>query len=101
MKNRQVGYIVIGISILMGVLIWLFNHALTQIVNDNCSHGASCAMWGDIKFQTNVGLGILIFVLIVGLYLVFFAKDEVVREVHTVKVIKEQVKAKKITKENY
>ena len=101
MKNRQVGYIVIGISLLMGFLIWLFNNALTKIVNDNCSHGTSCAMWGDIKFQTHVGLGVLIFVLLLGLYLVFFAKDEVVREIHKVKVIKEQVKPTRITKEKY
>ena len=85
----------------MGFLIWLFNNALTKIVNDNCSHGTSCAMWGDIKFQTHVGLGVLIFVLLLGLYLVFFAKDEVVREIHKVKVIKEQVKPTRITKENY
>jgi hypothetical protein len=102
MKNRQVGYLVIGISLLMGFLIWLFNNALTKIVNENCSHGAECAMWGSIRFQTNVGLGILVFVLLVGLYLVFFAKDEpAIREIHKVKVIKEQFKPKKITKENY
>jgi len=61
-------------------------------------------MWGSIQFETNVGLGLMIFVVIVGLYLIFFARDEpqVIKEVtHEVRVVKEQVKSKKLDKEHY
>jgi len=104
MKNRVVGIIIVGIAVLMGFMIWLFNNALTQIVNDSCSHGPTCPMWGSISFHTNLSLGIMVFVILVGLFLIFFAKDEpqVIKEVHReVKVVKEQVKPKKLDKGHY
>lgn len=104
MRNRYVGVIVVGISLLIGFLVWLFNKSLSDIVNDSCSHGTSCPMWGSIRFETNVGLGLMIFVVLVGLYLIFFAKDDpsIIKEVtHEVKIVKEQVKPKKLDREHY
>ena len=89
MKNKSVGLIIIGISLLMGFIIFSFNKALTSIVNTACSHGSECPMWGTIKFQTNVGIGIMVFVILIGLYLIFSKKEKV------------QIEKKKITKENY
>jgi len=104
MRNRYVGIIVVGISLLIGFLVWLFNKSLSDIVNDSCSHGPTCPMWGSIRFETNVGLGLMVFVILVGLYLVFFAKDDpqIVKEVHReVKIVKEQVKSKKLDKAHF
>jgi uncharacterized membrane protein len=104
MKNRNVGIVIIGIALLIGFIILAFNRAMTDIVNTSCSHGASCPMWGTINFQTNVSIGVMVFVILVGIFLIFFAKDEKERIIETkveTKVIKEQVKPKKITKENY
>jgi uncharacterized membrane protein len=98
MRNRNVGIIIIGIALLIGFIILAFNRAMTDIVNSSCSHGSSCPMWGTINFQTNVSLGIMIFVILVGLFLFFFVKEEKVVET---KLVKEQIKPKKITKENY
>jgi len=72
MKNRIAGFIVLGIAALIGFMIFSFNRALTNIVNASCSHGPSCPMWGTINFQTNISIGIMIFVIIIGLYLIFF-----------------------------
>jgi len=99
MKNRIVGFIVVGIAILMGFIIFSFNRALTDIVNTSCSHGSTCPMWGSINFHTNLSIGITIFVLLIGLYLIFFGKDEKV--ITRLKKIREQIQPKKITKENY
>jgi len=74
MKNRIVGIIIICIAALMGFIIFSFNRALTNIVNTACTHGPSCPMWGTIDFQTNISIGIMIFVVIIGLYLIFLAK---------------------------
>ena len=95
MKNRIVGFIVIGMAILMGFIVFAFNRALTSIVNTSCSHGAACPMWGSIKFQTNVSIGLMCFIILLGLFLVFFGKEE------KIITVKEQVKPKKITKGNY
>lgn len=101
MKNRIVGIIIIGIALLIGLIIFSFNQAMADIVNTSCSHGPTCPMWGDIEFQTNVSAGIMIFVVIIGLYLVFFGEQEKIITKTKIKKVKEQIEPKKITKENY
>jgi len=99
MKNRIIGFVILGIAALIGFIIFSFNRALTNIVNASCSHGPSCPMWGTINFQTNISIGIMIFVMIIGLYLIFFGKEEKI--ITKVKTIKSQLEPKKVTKENY
>jgi len=99
MKNRVVGILIIGIALLIGFIVFSFNSALTSIVNSTCSHGPTCPMWGTIDFQTNVSLGIMAFVIIIGLYLIFFGKEE--RIVTRFKKVKEQIEPNYVTKGNY
>jgi len=99
MKNRIAGFIVLGIAALIGFIIFSFNRAMTEIINTSCEHGPTCPMWGSINFQTNVSIGIMVFIVIIGLYLIFFGKEEKI--VTKVKTIKQQIEPKKITKENY
>lgn len=99
MENRVVGFIIIGIATLIGVVILQFNLALKSIVKVACEHGPACPMWGTIKFQTNVSMVIMIFVAIVGVYLIFFGKD--VKIITKIKKVAQQIEPKKITKENY
>jgi len=100
MKNRNVGIVIIGIALLIGFIILAFNRAMTSIINESCSHGPTCPMWGTINFQTSVSIGIMVFVILVGIFLIFFAKEEKITETKIVK-IKEQIKPKEVTKENY
>ncbi len=97
MKNKIVGYVIIGISLLIGFVIFSFNRALTQIANMSCNHGMNCPMLGTISFQTNIGIGIMAFVVLIGVYLIFFGKEEKI----ITKTVKEQIVTKDITKENY
>lgn len=99
MKNKIVGYIIIGISLLIGFIIFSFNRAMTEIVSTSCDHGFTCPMWGSINFQTNVSIGIMAFIVIIGLSLIFFGEEEKV--ITKIKTIKQQFQPKKITKENY
>jgi uncharacterized membrane protein len=86
MKNRVVGLIIISIALLIGFIIYSFNRALTEIVSTSCSHGSECPMWGSINFHTNVSIGVMIFVLLIGLYLMFFGQDEkIIRQVKVVR----------------
>ncbi len=99
MKNKTVGTLIIIISVLIGFIIFSFNKALTDIVAASCSHGTSCPMWGTIEFQTNISIGIMTFVFLIGLYLVFFGEEEKI--ITKIKTIRPQVETKKITKEKY
>jgi len=99
MKNRIVGILVVGIAALIGFIVFSFNKALTGIVNNACSHGPECPMWGTISFQTNISIGIMVFVILIGFYLIFFGKEEKI--ITKIKKVKPQVKQKKITKKDY
>jgi hypothetical protein len=99
MRNRIVGTIIVAIAILMVFIIYSFNRGLTDIINASCSHGSSCPMWGTIDFQTNMSLGITVFVALIGLYLVFFGEEEKV--ITRIKTIAQQVAPRIPTKANY
>ncbi|MBU0472121.1 MAG: MarR family transcriptional regulator [Nanoarchaeota archaeon] len=99
MKNRIVGILVIAIAILLGFIIFSFNTAMNDIVSTSCEHGDTCPMWGTIEFQTNVGIGIMGFIMIIGFYLIFFSKEEKI--ITRIRNIRPQVESKKITKQNY
>ncbi|HNZ88072.1 MAG TPA: MarR family transcriptional regulator [Methanofastidiosum sp.] len=94
MRNRVVGFLIIFVALLMGFIIYAFNRAMTEIVNASCEHGSSCPMWGTINFQTNVSIAIMSFVIIIGLYLIFFGKEEK-------KITEEEIRNISIKKENY
>jgi uncharacterized membrane protein len=72
MRNRAVGLMVVGISAVIGFIIYSFNRALTDIVATSCTHGTSCPMWGTIEFQTNVSLSLMAIIAVIGAYLIFF-----------------------------
>lgn len=48
---------------------------------------------------TNISIGIMAFVVAIGLYLIFFGEEE--RIITKIKTIRPQVEAAKVTKENY
>ncbi len=76
MENKIVGHIILGFSILLGIVIYMFNNALNKIVNVSCSHGPSCPMWGTIEVQTNISMGVMGFIILIGLYLILFADND-------------------------
>jgi uncharacterized membrane protein len=95
MENRKVGYLIVAIALLIAFIVYSFNTALLDIISSTCSHGSECPMYGSLGLQTNISVAILIFVAVVGLYLIIFGKEKVM-------VIEEsQIKKKEITLENY
>jgi len=75
MRNRVVGMLIIGVSVLMGIIILSFNEALKKIVSTACDHGPTCPMWGTLELQTNISVGVMSFVVLIGIYLIFFGED--------------------------
>ncbi|VVB77779.1 MarR family protein [uncultured archaeon] len=76
MKNRNVGFLIIGIAILIIFIIFLFNQGLIKIVSTACTHGPTCPMYGTINTQTYLSLAIAGLVLVIGLFLVFSKENE-------------------------
>ncbi len=76
MKNRNVGWIIVGIALLMIVIVLIFNFTLKEIVGDTCSHGSSCTMYDTISVQTWISLSITIIILIIGIVIMFTKPKE-------------------------
>ena len=72
MNNKQVGLMITSFAAILGLVIFFFNRALSQIVSTSCDHGPTCPMWGSIRFHTNISLALTVVILLIGLYFVFF-----------------------------
>ena len=73
MENKNVGYMLISVSLLLIIIIFLFNSALKQIIVNSCGevHGLVCPMNQTVNEQTYLSLAIVGLLIIVGLVLVF------------------------------
>ncbi|MBI4116236.1 MarR family transcriptional regulator [Candidatus Pacearchaeota archaeon] len=77
MENKHVGYLLLGISALIVIIIFLFNSALKEIVVSTCSmEKFLCPMSKTINQQTYLALGIVGLLIIVGLVLIFAKPSE-------------------------
>lgn len=87
MENKHVGGLIIGISLVIGIIVWIFNSALSNIVGQTCTHGPQCTMYDTIRTQTALSLSIAGIILIIGLFIMFLKPKE--------KIIIKQIKEKK------
>jgi predicted signal transduction protein with EAL and GGDEF domain len=74
MENKNVGYMLLGISVIIVILIFMFKSALTSFVDSSCTlaHGGDyCPMYDTITQQTYLALAIVGVLVIVGLVLIF------------------------------
>ena len=76
MENKQVGWLIIGIAVVMVIIVLIFNMALKNIVGQTCSHGPSCTMYDTIKTQTGISLAIVGVVFIIGFVIMFTKPKE-------------------------
>jgi len=83
MKNRNVGFLISGVAIVIFFIIWIFNSGLKNIVGQTCSHGPSCTMYSTISTQTWLSVAIAFVILIIGIVFIFLKENEriVVRKV--------------------
>ena len=92
MKNRHAGFLIIATSIVIAILVLIFNIALKDIIGATCSHGASCGMYDSVKIQTWIGITMAALVFIIGLFLVLTKESEKI----VIKRVKERQKTKKL-----
>jgi len=87
MKNKNVGWLITGIAVIIGVIVLIFNLGLKKIVGETCSHGPTCSMFDTIAVQTWISLAIAALILVIGLFLIFSKENE--------KIVYKKVKDKK------
>jgi len=75
MRNKNVGYLIAGISIILAVLIFLFDNSMREAIADSCSHGPTCSMYTAVSTQTWIALIVVGLVFLIGLFFIF-AKEE-------------------------
>jgi len=76
MKNKNVGFLITGISIVIGIIVLIFNLGLRNIASQTCSHGSECSMYDTISLQTWISLAIAGLILAIGLFLIFAKEHE-------------------------
>lgn len=86
MENKHVGFLLLGIAVLLVIIIFLFQSALTNIVDSTCGnteHGDTCPMYLTINQQTYLALSIVGVIIIFAGVLIFTKPKEriVVRKV--------------------
>ncbi len=90
MENKNVGFLVLGIAVLMIIIVLIFNSALKEIVNVSCGlvgHGESCPVYNTLERQTYLSLSIVGILAIFGFFLIFTKPKEKI----IVKKIKEKI----------
>ena len=95
MENKNVGWIMIGLSVVIVFLVFLFNNTLMDSVRSSCfiQHGDvnSCEMYDSVNYQTYLALAIVGVLIIFGLFLIVSKPNE--------KIIIKKIKEKKVRKE--
>ena len=80
MRNRDVGFVLLGVVALLSFITYSFNQALTEIVTEACSHGPTCAMWGNVNFQTNVSIAVILVLAVVAVYFIYTDRGKTVKK---------------------
>ena len=81
MKNRHMGYAIIGFALVVLFIIVSYDRALTKIVETSCTHGVACPMNAVMTTQRIISIALTSLLFVGGFFIVFFVKDgEVVKE---------------------
>ncbi len=96
MKNKNVGWLIIGISVFVLVIIWIFNYGVANVINATCEMGPTCSMYTTLKIQTWVSLAIASIIFFIGLFFVFSKENEkiIIKKIR----VEAALKAKKFDK---
>ena len=90
MENKNVGWLILGISILIIGIIFLFNNAMKKIIEVGCStihDGVYCPAYGTVNQQTYLSLAIVGILIILGIVLIISnpQKETVIKKVESKK----------------
>jgi len=93
LENKNVGWLIVGIGVVMAIVVLLFNSVLKDAIGLTCSHGLTCEMYTNVNIQTWISLSIVAIVLVIG-FVIMFSKP---KERIIIKNIKEKKKKLDLT----
>ena len=76
MENKNVGWIIIGIAFLIGIIVLIFNLGLKDIISASCSHGPECGMYDTLRTQTWIAVFLLIVIFGIGIFIMKSKPEE-------------------------
>ncbi len=88
MENKHVGLLIIGIGIIVGILVLIFNFSLKSISEMSCSHGPECTMYSTMNAQLWISLSITLIIFVIGIVIMFTKPKEKI----VVKTLREKKK---------
>lgn len=77
-----------GISVVIGIIIFIFNQVLKNIVSQTCADGPACPMYNTISTQTWLSVAIAGIIFLLGVVIMFNKPKEKI----VIKKIKEKKK---------
>ena len=96
MENKHVGYLLLSISILVVIVIFMFNSTLKEIIKTSCGeeHAIVCPMNQTVNQQTYIALGVVGLLAAVALILIFSKPQKEI--IFKTKIIEKKLQKKKI-----
>ena len=94
MENKNVGWLLLGVSVLVIGLIFLFNNTIMESVKNSCiiQHGnvQSCEMYDSVTKQTYFAFSIVGLLVVVSLFLIFSKpeREVIIRKIREKKLVK-------------
>ncbi|MEM4719579.1 MAG: hypothetical protein QXG18_01815 [Candidatus Pacearchaeota archaeon] len=85
MENKNVGLLLIGISIILGIMFYSFTNFTKNTLKDSCYHGQQCPMYSGLKTQTSLSFSLVFLIFIIGIFIIFMKPKEKI-------IIKEKTK---------
>ncbi|MEK6886091.1 MAG: hypothetical protein AABX17_03940 [Nanoarchaeota archaeon] len=98
MENKNIGWLIVGISAFIGIIISIFYFGVNKIIGATCSHGPSCGMYATLKIQTWISISIALVVLLIGLFFIF-AKEKEKIVTRTIKEKRKEIDVSKLDKD--
>ena len=96
MENKNVGGLIVGIGLVIGLMVLIFNTILKDLIYSTCTHGPTCGMYDTLSIQTWISLSIVAIIIIIGIIIMFTKpKEKIVIQTKTIKE-----KKKKLNLEN-
>src|SRR4030042_929734 len=93
MENKHVGLLIVGIGIVVGILVLIFNLSLKSITEMSCSHGPECTMYDTMGAQLWISLSITLIIFIIGIIIMLTKPKEKI----VIRIKKEKKKKMDIT----
>lgn len=87
MENKNVGWLIIGIGVVIVIMVLIFNSTLKELATTSCGCGGSCAMSDTVSVQTLISLCIAALIIIIGVFLILTKPKE--------KIIVKKIREKK------